>query len=211
MKVIVGLGNPGKEYEKTRHNIGFRVIDEFGKENNFAGFKLSKKFNSLISEGKLDGEKIILAKPQTFMNLSGKSVKILYTAYKIQNTNLWVVHDDIDLPLGEIKIVKNRGAAGHKGVESIIKELKTKNFIRFRLGIKPKSGKPKNVEKFVLQKPSEAKPSEAKPSEAGDETKSQRPFNKDEEKIAKEVIKKTVEAIEMAIKEGVEKAMTKYN
>jgi len=191
MKVIVGLGNPGKEYEKTRHNIGFRVIDEFGKENNFAGFKLSKKFNSLISEGKLDGEKIILAKPQTFMNLSGKSVKILYTAYKIQNTNLWVVHDDIDLPLGEIKIVKNRGAAGHKGVESIIKELKTKNFIRFRLGIKPRSTFStiiENVDGFVLQK-----------------------FNKGEERVVKKIIKKTIEAVEITIREGVEKTMTKYN
>ncbi len=140
------------------------------------------------------------------MNESGKAVKTLMDFYKTTRTVLVVVHDDIDLPLGKIKIVKNRGTAGHKGVQSIIDELGTKNFIRFRIGIKPKTGKPKNVAKFVLQKPSKAKP-----SEAGDETNSQRPFNKKEEKILKEVIKKTVGAIETAITEGIEKAMNKFN
>lgn len=206
MTLIVGLGNPGKKYIRTRHNLGFRVVDKFAEENKFPRFKSSKKFNSLISKGKFDKKKVILAKPQTFMNESGKAVKTLMDFYKTTRTVLVVVHDDIDLPLGKIKIVKNRGTAGHKGVQSIIDELGTKNFIRFRIGIKPKTGKPKNVAKFVLQKPSKAKP-----SEAGDETKSQRPFNKKEEKILKEVIKKTVGAIETAITEGIEKAMNKFN
>jgi len=206
MFLIVGLGNPGKKFEKTRHNVGFRVVNEFAKKNNFPDFKISKKFNALISEGEFNNEKVILAKSQTFMNLSGKAVKKLVSSFRFQVSGLWVVHDDIDLPLGKIRIVKNRGSAGHKGVESIIRAINSKNFVRFRIGILPKTGKPKNLEKFVLQKPSKAKPSEAE-----DETKSQRPFNKDEEKIIKEVTQKTVEEIEFSLKEGLEKAMAKFN
>jgi PTH1 family peptidyl-tRNA hydrolase len=167
MILIVGLGNPGKKYKNTRHNIGFRVIDKLG----------------FLNKGK-----VILLKPKIFMNLSGKAVKPLVTKHKMSITDLWVVHDDIDLPLGRIKISKGRGSAGHKGVESIIKELGTKNFVRFRIGIQPKIGKPKNPERFVLQK-----------------------FKKEEEKIVKEIIKKTVKTIEIAIKEGVEKTMNEYN
>jgi PTH1 family peptidyl-tRNA hydrolase len=167
MILIVGLGNPGKKYEKTRHNLGFRVVDELGF---------------------LNREKIVLVKPKTFMNLSGKTVKSLIKKYKMPIINLWVAHDDIDIPLGKIRISKGRGAAGHKGVESIIKELGTKNFIRFRIGILPKTGKPKKPEKFVLQK-----------------------FNKNEERIVKEVIEKAMKAIDFSLKEGLEKAMSKYN
>jgi len=188
MVLIVGLGNPGRKYQFTRHSIGFQVVDEFLKENNFPRFKFAKKFNAEISEGILGGEKILLAKPQTFMNLSGKSVKPLIDFYKITPPGRVVIHDDMDIPFGKIRISKGRGAAGQKGVESIIKATNSKNFIRFRIGIQPKTGKPKNVEKFVLQK-----------------------FNKDEEKIVKEVIKKTVEAIEFSLKGGLEKAMSLYN
>jgi len=193
MILIIGLGNPGKKYQLTRHNIGFQVVEEFAKENNFPKFKLFKELSSLISEEKFNDEKIILAKPKTFMNLSGKAVKSLIKCYNLTSHgrlsgNLWVVHDDIDLPLGKIRIAIGRGAAGHKGVESIIKELGTKNFVRFRIGIQPKFGKPKNPEGFVLQK-----------------------FNKEEERIVKEIIKKTAEAIGFALKEGLEKAMSKFN
>ena len=118
MILIVGLGNPGKKYQKTRHNVGFRVIDQLG-------------FLSL--------KEVILVKPKTFMNLSGKSVKNLLKTYHLKPSNLIVIHDDTDLPLGKIKISKNRGAAGHKGVESIIKEMGTKNFVRLRVGVKPKT------------------------------------------------------------------------
>jgi len=187
--VIVGLGNPGKKFEKTRHNIGFRVIEEFQKKNNFSDFKLSKKNFAEISEGIFNNKKIILAKPQTFMNNSGQSVKKLIENWKLKIENLFVIHDDIDLPLGKIKIVKNRGSAGHKGVQSIIDHLKAKNFVRFRLGIKPHTDITLyRLEKFVLEK-----------------------FEKEEEKIVKEVIKKTVWALEIVLKEGTEKAMTKFN
>ena len=167
MILIVGLGNPGKKYEKTRHNVGTRAIDEL----EVLGLK-----------------NVILVKPNTFMNESGKAVKPLIDKYKIKPGDLIVIHDDIDLPLEKIRIVRNRGSAGHKGVESIIKELKTENFIRFRIGIQPQPGKPKNPENFVLQK-----------------------FNKKEEKIVKEVIQKTVFAIEIVLKEGLEKAMNEFN
>jgi len=206
MILIIGLGNPGEKYQLTRHNVGRLVVNSWQLVAWFPNFKFNKKFNALISKGIFNKKKIVLALPETFMNLSGKSVKSLTTNYKLPTTNLWVIHDDIDLPLGKIRIVKNRGSAGHKGVESIIKELKTEDFVRFRIGICPKIGKPKNLEKFVLQKPSEAKP-----SEAGDETKSQRPFSKEEEKIVKEVIKKAVEAIEFSLKTGLEKAMSRFN
>lgn len=188
MILIVGLGNPGKKYKKTRHNIGSRVLDEFQKENSFPFLKFSQKLNSLISEGKIGRKKILLVKPQTFMNKSGQVVKALTTHYPLKTTNLIVIHDDIDLSLGKIRISKGRGSAGHKGVESIIKELRTKNFVRFRIGIQPKKGKPKNPEKFVLQK-----------------------FFKTEEKIVKKIIKTTCDALKTALTEGIEKAMNKFN
>lgn len=188
MLIIVGLGNPGKKYEKTRHNLGFLAIEKLQGKLDFPDFVFSKKFNAEISERVFDEEKIILAKPQTFMNNSGLSVKKLVSSFKLQVSSLWIVHDDIDLPLDKIKIVKNRGAGGHKGVESIIKNLKSKNFVRFRLGIQPKNGKPKNPEKFVLEK-----------------------FQKEEEKVVKEMIEKATEAIKVAIKDGLEKTMNSYN
>jgi PTH1 family peptidyl-tRNA hydrolase len=167
MLLIVGLGNPGRKYENTRHNIGSRVVSEL------------KVLNL---------KNVISVKPTTFMNESGMAVKNLLRTHHLKPNNLIVVHDDIDLPIEKIRIVKNRGAAGHKGVESIIKELKTKDFIRLRIGICPKIGKPKNPERFVLEK-----------------------FTKNEEKIIKEVIKKTVEVVNFFLKQGLERTMSKFN
>ena len=145
MIAIIGLGNPGNKYKRTKHNLGFIIVEKFAKENNFPEFKLSKKGNMLVSEDNFNQKKVFLIKPQTFMNNSGKAVKALKT------NDIIVVHDDIDLSLGKIKISKKKGSAGHKGVDSVIKELKTNDFWRIRIGIKPKE-KPENVEKFVLQK-----------------------------------------------------------
>ena len=147
MYLIVGLGNPGKEYEGSRHNVGFLLLDMLEKEHNFPAFTLSKKHTSLVSEGILNKTKTILAKPQTFMNASGKAVKSLMQT----KSNLIVVHDDIDIPLGKIKISENRGSAGHKGIDSIIQTLGTKNFTRVRIGIQPAKGKPNAVDEFVLK------------------------------------------------------------
>ena len=131
MFLIVGLGNPGKKYEKTRHNVGFMVIDELEKK------ELPKKAK--------------LLKPETFMNNSGIAVNNLMSFYKIKPENLWVIQDDIDLLIGKIRISKNRGSGGHRGIESIIKETGTKDFYRIRIGICPLKGKPEYLEKFVLQ------------------------------------------------------------
>jgi len=136
MFIIVGLGNPGKEYEYTRHNIGFRIVDFFVYQNGFSQFKLSKKYNALLSEGFVDGKDAIVIKPQTFMNLSGKSVHPLVDFYKLDPVNhLVVVGDDADVSIGQIKIQKGKSSAGHKGVQSIIDELGTKDFTRIRIGI----------------------------------------------------------------------------
>lgn len=148
---IIGLGNPGKKYENTRHNVGHMFIDEIEKALRQA-------------QGKQNLDDFILAKTDAFMNESGKSVKQLTKNYKsrfhrgssakpgLKTNNLIIVHDDIDIPLGQFKVQKGRGSAGHKGVQSIIDELKTNDFWRIRIGICPKEGKPENVERFVLQK-----------------------------------------------------------
>lgn len=157
--IIAGLGNPGKKYENTPHNIGFKVMDEFARKNDFPDFKFSKIFNADIS--KKDG--VTLAKPQTFMNNSGLVIKKFLEARLLENctqdfersgpSRLIIVHDDIDLPLGKIKVSRNRGSAGHKGVESIIKELGTKDFTRIRIGIYPRSHTlDYGTEKYVLKK-----------------------------------------------------------
>lgn len=196
MKLIVGLGNPDKKYKFTRHNIGFRVLDRFSKENCFSEFTSSKKFKSLISEGIIDKEKVVLIKPQTYMNESGKAVKALKSQYKLLAKNIWVIHDDIDLDLKKIKIVQKRGSGGHKGVISIINEIKTKGFVRFRVGIKPKkfpnnkkeNKNPDFLARFVLQK-----------------------FEEEEKKEIKKTIKGCAEIISFSLKEGVEKAMNQFN
>ncbi len=152
MYLIVGLGNPGKEYANTPHNAGFMALDEFQKEHSFPDFKLSKKHSSLISEGILNQVKVVLAKPQTFMNNSGKAVQsLLKLGLSKTKPSLVVIHDDIDISLGKVKVSKGSGSAGHKGVESIIQALGTKDFTRIRIGICPENGKPENVEDFVLR------------------------------------------------------------
>lgn len=146
MTIIIGLGNPGDKYQKTPHNIGFEIIDKIAEVNDFPEFKLSKKFKAFTSEK----NQTILVKPETFMNESGQAVKAIKSFYK--TNEIIVIHDDIDLVIGKIKLSKNSGSAGHKGIDSIIKELGTKDFERIRVGIQPEKGKPKEVEKYVLRK-----------------------------------------------------------
>lgn len=193
MIIIFGLGNPSRKFYKTRHNVGFQVVDKFKRENEFSNWRGRKKdFKALISEGKINNKKIILAKPQTFMNDSGKAVKLLTNFYKITRPGLVVIHDDIDLLLGKIKISKGRGSAGHKGVQSIINEIGAKDFIRFRVGIRPESCNfstiVENVGEFVLQE-----------------------FTRNEQKIIKETIEKTCQALDFMISKGIEKTMSTYN
>ncbi|MCD6270231.1 aminoacyl-tRNA hydrolase [bacterium] len=153
MFLVVGLGNPGEKYAWTRHNFGFYIVDKFQNKYGFPDFKFLKRADSLVSKKKFSGKTVILAKPQTFMNSSGLSVAGLMAKYKATPDNLLVIHDDIDLSFGRIKISKNRGSAGHKGVESIIDRIGTKDFIRMRLGILNNFVEPKELarEKFVLE------------------------------------------------------------
>ena len=155
-KIIVGLGNPGKKYQKTRHNIGFRIIENFLKEKKDQIIKIQKKFDAEIVIVNNELQNFLAVKPLTFMNNSGIAVKKIVRHWKCAPQNIIVVHDEIDLPFGEIRVSKNASSAGHKGVQSIIDELKTQDFTRIRIGIYPKlkakSQKPKvNAIDFVLE------------------------------------------------------------
>ena len=188
--IVVGLGNPGEEYIETRHNMGRMVLDSFVKKNDWSEWEMDKKLNSLVSDGKIGKNKVLLLKPETFMNKSGEAIKSLVKTKKAAET-LVVIHDDLDLPLGKIKISFNKSSGGHKGVESIIRAIKTEAFIRLRLGISNETAsgkikKPQGEEKVI-------------DAILGD-------FKKTENNDLKKVIKKSVLALELIIKEGREKA-----
>ncbi len=169
IKLIVGLGNPGKEYENTRHNVGFLFIDQIKKSSDIKEFKFEKKLFSEIAEAEFpisnfqflnksqipnpkNKYKILLAKPQTFMNKSGEAVSALAKFYKLKPENILVVHDDVDILWSNFKFSFGRSSAGHKGVESIIKTLKTKIFWRLRIGIQPTPKKHTSADKIILKK-----------------------------------------------------------
>lgn len=185
MKLIVGLGNPGKEYDQTRHNAGFQVIDLLAQKWGVALSK--KKFDSKIVETEFKNEKVLLALPQTYMNLSGQSVSSLLKYFKISLADLVVVHDELDLPVGKLKVIREGGAAGNRGVLSIQDALNTKEFCRFRIGI----GKPSNPQQtadFVLSS-----------------------FHPDEKEKIESVLKKAQEGLEIWIEDGVEAAIQYCN
>lgn len=186
MYTLVGLGNPGNEYEHTRHNTGRMALMAFAKKQELDGWTLDKKRQSLKTEGVLKKEKFICLLPETFMNKSGNAVKGM--SVKIART-LVVLHDDVDIELGRFKISFGRGSGGHKGLESIMRMIKTKDFIRIRIGIAPRK-KPgqKQMPDFLLKKFS--------------------PKDLDE---LKKVFKKTNEALEVIITEGHQKAMNQFN
>jgi len=155
MILIVGLGNPGKKYEKTRHNVGFMVLDKLA-ETLDVQFKMSEKYNTEIAEAtvqfKTKRVRVLLAKPQTFMNNSGEAVAKIVNFYKFRtHDQVWVVHDDLDIGIGIIRIRLSGSSAGQKGIGSILKNLATDKFVRFRIGIKSEFYKG-DAEKFVLSK-----------------------------------------------------------
>ena len=159
MHYIVALGNPGEEYKNTRHNVGRVILEEFFKKNYFSEWTIDKKLKAMSSEGKIGKEKVLLIEPETFMNKSGLSVQSIITNKK-KAEGLIVIHDDLDLPIGKFKISFNKSSGGHRGVESIIKIIKTEAFVRVRIGISPttSSGKlkkpkgEKEVGDFILGK-----------------------------------------------------------
>jgi len=189
MKIIVGLGNPEEKYQNTRHNLGFMVVEVLAKK--FLPLKQTSweedgRANALVLRVPPD---ILLVKPLTFVNASGKAVASLVSSFKLQASNIWVIHDDVDLPLGRIKIRIGGGAAGHHGVESIIEELGADEFVRFRLGIgHPGRGGDDLVKRYVL-----------------------REFDINERSELKRMIKKTVKAIQIALEKGLERAMNEFN
>ena len=156
MKIIIGLGNPGKEYQKTRHNIGFLVLDELSTQfasSDISSWENNKKFQAEVCGVSYNNEKIILVKPQTYMNESGAAVQQICHFYKATLRDIIVVHDDKDIPLGEIKVQVNRGSAGHNGIKSIIEYLGSQDFTRVRVGIRSDNEKKmQDTPKFVLGK-----------------------------------------------------------
>jgi len=191
MKLIVGLGNPGSEYQNTRHNLGERTVRMFRDRHhsNFSHFEFAKRWNAEMSEGSLAhiaGEKIILIFPQTFMNSSGESVGALFRFYKLSSADLWLVHDDLDLPLGALRISLGASAGGHHGVDSVIAAIGSNAFPRFRLGIGPRGEA--SAEKFVLER-----------------------FSSDEDKKLGSTIARACDAIETSLKDGVEKTQSLFN
>ena len=146
MIVIVGLGNPGKEYEKTRHNAGRSAVELLARQEGFDDFVSNTKANALVAKGAIEGENATLVLPETMMNASGKAVSAFIKTPKAAK-NLLVIHDDLDLPLGTLKMVFGRGSGGHKGVESVMRAIKTKDFARLRIGVAP-AGKKNQAKKF---------------------------------------------------------------
>ncbi len=191
MKLIVGLGNPGRTYLNNRHNIGFTCLRYFARQ---AGIRLDKKVSlARTGSGEVGDSKLVLARPQTFMNLSGRSVCRLVKKFSINLDDLIVIHDDLDLPLGRIRIRQDGGSGGHKGVSSIISELGSRNFIRMRVGI----GRPM--------------PDITETSEADIVNYVLSDFTPDERKIINKVIPEVSEAVICLLTEGLVAAMNRYN
>lgn len=135
IKLTIGIGNPDEKYKDTRHNVGFMMVDYVAKKNDFGELEMNKKLNALIAKGKLDGNSVILAKPQTYVNKTGEAAAKLKNFYKIKPEKILVIQDDLDIPFGNTKISFDKNSGGHRGVESIIRALKTKKFYRLRIGL----------------------------------------------------------------------------
>lgn len=185
MKLIVGLGNPGMQYAATRHNIGFEVIDSLSEAYNIQVMK--NKYKALIGEGSIGGERVILMKPQTYMNLSGEAVKACMDFHKISNQDLIVIYDDISLEVGQLRLRKAGSAGGHNGMKHIITLLGTQEFprVKFGVGEKPAGW---DLANYVLGR-----------------------FHEEEMKIVGPRIGDAVKAVESIITEGIDKAMNNYN
>src|SRR3989338_1776813 len=190
MITVIGLGNPGKEYEQTRHNAGRSAAMRFAKYFEFPEFELNKKANALISEGKIKKERVSVILPETFMNKSGSAAGKLFRAKK-ENKELIVIHDDLDLPVGKIKISYGKNSGGHKGVESVMRALKTKKFVRIRIGICQASGKKPDQKKLLNFIVGKWKPAE--------------------QAIIKKSFKHASHALETIITDSLDRAMSEFN
>ena len=204
MKLIVGLGNPGEKYLHTRHNLGFTVVDQFLKDFQSAsdtGWSMSEKVKSEIvlldwQPKEAQAERVIIAKPQTHMNLSGMAVSLLASYYKVAPEDMWIVYDELDLPVGSMKIRFGGAAAGHHGVESVMESLGTDKFWRFRLGIGESHDKEHALSKQHLN---------------GAENFVLGTFTQGEQGKVRELIKHGSDALQMALEKGLEAARNRYN
>jgi len=190
MKIIAALGNPGKEYENTRHNAGWTVMDQFHKALDAEPFKEEKKFKAFVSTANFNGEKLVLVKPLTFMNLSGEAVQTIANFYKIEPEDIFCIYDDLDTPFGSIRIRAKGGPGTHNGMKSMVQKL-GENFPRLRMGIESRgdtSPKEHETTSFVLGK-----------------------FNKEEKSTFNKTVKRAVEAVKTWITEGIEASMNAYN
>ncbi len=189
MKLIAGLGNPGKQYEKTRHNIGFMVLEKFRNSSGLPDFKEEPKFNASVSMGEIGGEKIILAQPLAFMNLSGDVIQKIVHYYKLDPADCIVVCDDLDTPFGRIRIRKNGGPGTHNGLKSMSSCIGNE-YVRVRIGIENRNPDipRQDVSAYVLDK-----------------------FSKTESKDLPEIIDKASAALTSIINDGIDAAMNKYN
>ncbi len=186
MYLVAGLGNPGSSYDMTRHNIGFHVIDYMADE---LGVKVKKlKFKGIYADVNIAGEKVILLKPQTYMNLSGESIRDFRDFFKIPAENIIIINDDINLKLGALRIRKSGSAGGHNGLKSIIYQLNSDQFPRIRIGVGAPRHEEEDLADFVLSR-----------------------FSKEEIPVLEEAIIKTKKAVEEIIKNGTDSAMNKYN
>ena len=184
MHIIVGLGNPGKKYDATRHNIGFEAIDMLAKRNNIEVKKLKHK--ALCGEGTIGGNKVLLVKPNTFMNLSGQSLLDIVQFYKVDPKNIVVLYDDIDIPVGTLRIREKGSSGTHNGMKSIIYLLQTDQFPRIRIGVgKPQFG---DLADYVLGR-----------------------FPKEEIPTMLETLERASQAVETLVKDGIAVSMNRYN
>ena len=183
--LVIGLGNPGKEHNLNRHNVGFMLLDQLAAE---LGLQFSRhQFSALVTDGHFEGQKLILAKPQTFMNLVGRSVGPLIRFYRISTSDLIVAYDDLDLPLGTIRLRPAGGSAGHKGMQSIFEQLGTEAFPRLRIGIGRPPGRMDPAD-YVLQD-----------------------FSQEELQMLEVVLGEAVDGIRLFIREGIQAVMTHSN
>lgn len=183
--MVVGLGNPGREYRETRHNIGFMVVDTFASRHGIPMSKVQNK--AILGIGRFADRKIILVKPQTYMNLSGQAVSALVRFYKIPINNMIVVNDDVDLPFGTIRMRPGGGSAGQKGINSVIEHLGSQDFPRLRMGVGRPPGQ-MDPAAYVLQ-----------------------PFHKNEKEILSEFLDRAAEALDCFIELGLDTAMNRFN
>lgn len=185
MIIIAGLGNPGKQYDKTKHNVGFWVIDKLAKEYNIEVTKFKHK--ALIGEGSIEGKKVLLVKPQTYMNLSGESIREIIKFYKVPVEQFYVIYDDTSLSLSNVRIREKGSAGGHNGIKSIIANLGTDIFLRIKVGIgeKPNGW---DLADYVLA-----------------------PFSKDDEPLILSGVDKAYHAVELLLTKGIKEAMNQTN